>query len=123
MKSLGKGWVILEESFHTEEKKLIAILSPRKTTTFVANYIEQIYVDRFAYFVEKISFKKNRENSPFKIERGMINGTTISHGHDPIYNAYYSHKLERNGDLLLFHFNIFKGFNNKTEHSCEVKVA
>lgn len=61
MRSLGKAWVILEESFHSEDKRLVAVISPRKTGAYVAEYIEQAYVDRFASFDEKITFKKDKE--------------------------------------------------------------
>jgi len=126
MKSLGKAWVVLEESHHSEKKRLISLLSPRKTGANVAEYIEQTYVDRYASFDEKVVFKKDKKKSPFRIERYMISGTTISHGHDPMFNAYYAHKLERVGENLLFHYRVYKGdFDNRevTEHIGEVKIA
>lgn len=125
-KHLGKAWIVIEESLHSNEKRLVAVISPRKTSAFVAEYIEQAYVDRFAHFDEQITFKKNKKNSPFRIERYMIDGTTVSHGHDPMFNAYYAHKLERKGKCLLFHYRIYKGdFDNRvvTEHIGEVEIA
>lgn len=116
----------MEESFHSNEKRLVAVLSPRKTVAVVAEYIEQVYVDRFASFDEKIIFKKDKKKSPFKIERYMVSGTTISHGHDPMFNAYYAHKLERQGENLLFHYRVYKGdFDNRevSEHICNIKIA
>ncbi|WP_404361575.1 hypothetical protein [Methylotuvimicrobium sp. KM1] len=126
MKNLGKAWVVLEESYHSEEKRLITVLSPRKTVAYVAEYIEQAYVDRYASFDEKIVFKKDKKKSPFRIERYMINDTTISHGHDPMFNAYYAHKLERKGENFLFHYRVYKGdLDNRevTEHIGEIKIA
>jgi len=126
MKSLGKAWIVLEESFHSDEKRLVAVLSPRKTGDFVAEYIEQAYVDRFASFDEKITFKKDKKKSPFRIERYSISGTTMRHGHEPMFNAYYAHTLERNGGALLFHYRVYKGdLDNRevTEHIGEVKIA
>ncbi|QYZ67002.1 MAG: hypothetical protein OI74_09180 [Gammaproteobacteria bacterium (ex Lamellibrachia satsuma)] len=126
MVSLGKAWIVLEESFHSGQKQLVAVLSPRKTSAYVAEYIEQAYVDRFANFDEKITFKKNRKNSPYRIERYMIGDTTISHGHEPIFNAYYAHKLERDDRLLRFHYRIYKGdFDSRevTEYIEEVRIA
>jgi hypothetical protein len=104
----------------------LAVLSPRKTEKLVSKYIEQVYVDKFASFDEKITFKKDRNKSPYKIERYMISGTTISHGHDPMFNAYYAHKLERNGENLVFHYRVFKGdLDNREVTECigEVIVA
>lgn len=126
MKNLGKAWIVLEESFHSDEKRLVAVLSPRKTGAFVAEYIEQAYVDRFASFDEKITFKKDKKKSPFRIERYSIRGTTMRHGHEPMFNAYYTHKLERKGGVLLFHYLVYKGdLDNRevTEHIGEVRIA
>jgi hypothetical protein len=126
MKSLGKAWIVLEESSHSNEKRLVAVLSPRKTSAFVAEYIEHAYVDRFANFDEKIVFKKNKKNSPYKIEPYMIKGATISCGHDPVFNAYYAHRLERKGEYLLFHYGVYKDdleSREVTEHIGEVKIA
>ena len=126
MKSLGKAWIVLEESFHSDKKQLVAVLSPRKTGAFVVEYIEQAYVDRFASFDEKIAFKKDKKKSPFRIERYTISRTTICHGHEPMFNAYYAHKLERKGENLLFHYRVYKGnLDNRevTEHIGKVKIA
>jgi hypothetical protein len=126
MKSLGKTWVVLEESYHSHEKRLVALLSPRRTEAYVAEYIEQTYVDRYASFDEKVVFKKDKKKSPFRIERYMISSTIISHGHDPMFNAYYVHKLERKDENLLFHYRVHKGdFDNRdaTEHIGEVKIS
>lgn len=126
MKSLGKAWIVLEESFHSGKNQLVAVLSPRKTGAFVAEYIEQAYVDRFASFDEKIAFKKVKKKSPFRIERYTISRTTIRHGHEPMFNAYYAHKLEREGENLLFHYRVYKDdLDNRevAEHIGKVKIA
>ena len=124
--SLGKAWVVLEESFHSEEKRLIALLSPRKAGAHIAEYIEQAYVDRYASFDEKVVFKKDKKKSPFRIDHYMINGTIISLGHDPMFNAYYAHKLNRKGENLLFHYRVYKGDLDNiefTEYIGEVKIS
>lgn len=121
MQNLGKAWIILEESFHSNKKRLVAILSPRKTIAFVADYIEQAYVDQFASFDEKITFKKGKLESNFNITRHTAGGTTIRHGHDPMFNAYYAHKLERKGEILIFHYRVYKGNSDNREFSEHVK--
>ena len=126
MRNLGKAWVVLEESFHSDENRLIALLSARKTARNVAEYIEQAYVDRFADFDEKIDFKKGRKSSPYRIHQHMIMGTTFSHGHDPMYNAYYAHELQCLDEILIFRFRVFKGdFENRevTERCRQVGIA
>ena len=118
--------MVLEESYHSNDKRLVTLINPRKTGSYVAEYIEQAYVDRYASFDEKVVFKKDKKKSPFRIERYMISATTISHGHDPMFNAYYAHKLERKGVSLLFHYRVCKGeLKNRevTEHIGEIKIA
>ncbi len=67
--NLGTGWVIIEESFHSTEKRLVSIISARKCQKYVRDFMEQTYVDKFASINEKLSYKKNRKQSPFKIEK------------------------------------------------------
>jgi hypothetical protein len=41
---LGKGWIIIEEHFHTQESFLISIVNARKGESYIREYIEQIYI-------------------------------------------------------------------------------
>lgn len=124
--NLGTGWVIIEESFHSTEKRLVSIISARKCQKYVRDFMEQTYVDKFASINEKLSYKKNRKQSPFKIEKYEQTGTTISCGHDPMFRAYYCHQLKLIGNIRIFKCRIFKGDLKQrvsTDHEGEIEVA
>lgn len=117
---LGKAWLLIEESFHNDECRLLSVPSPRKSNKDIAEYIEQSYVDRFASFEEAVSYKNNPKKSPFRIEPYEISSTTIVCGHEPIYRAYRCHQLDVLETKLAFRYYVFKGeFENKIkeEHS------
>ena len=123
---LGKAWLVMEESFHNEKKTLISIIDSRKSQAYVANYIEQLYVDRFASFEEAIDYKKNKKSVNYRIERYQISSTMITCGHDPIYRAYRCHALKKFENLLEFRYYIFKkNFDQtiKVEHIGQVNLA
>ena len=123
---LGAAWLILEESFHGQEKRLLSIISARKGNACVRDLIEQRYVDAFASFEEKIGYKKNRDASPFRVERYEETPTIITCGHEPVYWAYRCHKLQRKGSVLVFWYRIFKGRPGSIEvheHTGEVGIA
>jgi len=107
--NIGTAWVLIEESFHSTEKRLVSIISARRNQDYICDYIEQAYVDRFASINEKIAYKKNKKQSPFKIENYEKAETIISCGHDPMFRAYYCHKLELNGDTLIYKYRVIKG--------------
>ena len=115
--NIGTAWVIVEESFHSNEKRLISIISSRKSSGYVAEYLEQKYVDNFASIEEKISFKKDRKQSPFRVEPYAIRGTTITCGHDPMYKAYYCYKLKLNNGVLTYQYRVGKGEGDNREVS------
>ncbi len=89
---LGKGWVIIEEHFHTQEFFLISIISARRSLSYIQKYMEQIYVDKFASINEKFTYKKNRENLPAyqcNYDHGIL-----SVGHEPTFRGCYCDKFE-----------------------------
>ena len=107
---LGKAWVIIEKSRHSTERHLVSVINARKGQKYIRDFMEQTYVDKFASINEKISYKKNREKSPFRIENYEQTRHIISCGHDPmIFKAYYCHKLKLNGETLTFKYRVFKG--------------
>ena len=124
--NLGTGWLIIEESFHSAEKHLVSIISARRCQEYVRDFMEQTYVDKFASINEKLSYKKNRKQSPFKIEKYEQTGTTISCGHEPMFKAYYCHQLKLIGNILVFKCRIFKGDLKQrvsTDHEGKIEVA
>ncbi|MBE7460112.1 MAG: hypothetical protein HS112_06275 [Zoogloeaceae bacterium] len=108
----GKAWVILEEHFHSDERRLLSIVSPRKTTSYVVDLMEQMYVDKFASITERITYKKDRKKSAFRMEEYERRGpTTLSCGHEPTFRAYFCHKLKLDGDKLIFVYRVLREEN------------
>lgn len=125
MEMLGKAWLVIEESFHDREKKLVSVINPRRSSSFVAGYVAQSYADRFATFSEKISFKKG-QNIAYGIDSCAVTATTIRCGHDPMLNAYFAHKLFLRGDELTFFYRlrrINEDIHSEGIHSETVKVG
>ncbi len=124
---LGRAWIILEEHFHSGEKRLLSIVSPRKTARFICEFMEQMYVDKFASVHEKITYKKDRKKSAFRMEKyEQMGPTTFSCGHDPTFRAYYCHRLTLAGERLMFKYRVFKDENGSrisSEHDGSVNVT
>lgn len=123
---LGAAWLVIEESFHGADSRLLSVISARKNGEYVRNFIEQTYVDHYASFSEKIAYKNNREHSPFKSEGYERTATLISCGHDPIYRAFYCHKLWRSGEVLHYAYRFFRNGKKErveAEYEGEVPIA
>jgi len=110
--NVGKGWLIIEESFHKGTKILVSIISPRRTGSYVQKYMEQMYVDRFASIEEKISYKKKPESWPYRANMQGLYSGIIDCGHDPIMMAYYCHNLNLKNGILKYTFKTLKGQTN-----------
>lgn len=114
----GKSWLIFEEHFHTRERRLNSIVSPRKTPRYICDLMEQIYVDKFASIREKLIYKKDRKKSAFVMEKHEQRGPTIfSCGHEPVFRAYYCDSIELNGCELKFTYRAYRIENGKSIHS------
>ncbi len=97
----SKGWLIIEEYFHEGTISVVSIISPRKSSSYVREYVEQMYVDRFASINEKIAYNKNPKSSAFKIEKSL-DKNSFSFGHDPTFRVYRCHKLSLKGNKLTY---------------------
>lgn len=105
----GKAWLILEEYFHSGERRLLSIVSPRKTASYVCELMEQTYTDKFASIEEKITYKKDRKKSAFSMQAyERRRPTTLSCGHEPTFRAYFCHKLKLDGGKLIFAYRVFR---------------
>jgi hypothetical protein len=108
--NLGTGWLIIEESPHTDTRTLISIVNPRKRESYVQDYMEQLYVDKFASIEEKIAYKKNPKSWPYPAQPVKpLFPSVLSCGHDPIFMAYRCHKLKRKNGEIEYTFNTLKG--------------
>jgi phosphohistidine phosphatase SixA len=108
--NMGKGWVIIEESVHTDTKFLVSIIGPRRPGRNVQQYMEQVYVDKYASIEEKIAYKKKPESWPYRAEAVTPLYIGVIHcGHDPIMMAYYCHKLKLKNGVLEYAFKTLQG--------------
>ena len=122
---LGKAWLVLEESHHSQERRLLSVLSFRKGSGYVQNYIEQKYVDEFGGFIEKIEYNKNRAHSPFRMEKYEQTQTVLICGQDPVFRAYQCHKLKLQRNKLVFfywHFKQIQGGVQRKERQGDLSV-
>jgi hypothetical protein len=104
--NLGTGWLIIEEG----TKTLISIISPRKQESYVQDYMEQLYIDKFASIEEKIAYKKNKKSWPYPPQPvNPLFPYVLSCGHDPIFMAYRCHKLKQKDGEIEYTFKTLKG--------------
>ncbi|MBV6408320.1 MAG: hypothetical protein EFKGCFLK_01906 [Rhodocyclaceae bacterium] len=74
--------------------------------------MEQMYIDKFASIEEKITYKKDRAKSAYRMEEYEQRGpTALSCGHEPTFRAYFCHKLKLDGDKLIFAYRVFREVN------------
>jgi hypothetical protein len=101
----GRGWVVIEQHFHSGKKRLISILPPRKPKKDVALYVEQTYVDRHASVREKLSHKKGSKLLAYQVSENMYD--SVMHcGHEPSFVCFYSEKIILNDSLLKFDYKV-----------------
>lgn len=108
MKNLGKGWLIIEQNYHEGTRQLISILNPRKTNSYIREYMEQVCVDRCASFREKILYKKDKSNWPLRVQKTPFDSRIMYCGHDPLFTAIYCTKLKLNGETLTYTFKKYR---------------
>jgi len=114
----GKAWVILEEYFHSSDRRLVSIVSPRKTIEYVCDLMEQMYVAKFASLDERITYKKDRKRSAFRMENYQQRGPTLLWcGQEPTFHAYRCHRLQVKGNTLFFWY--YGTFQNSNERRNE----
>lgn len=127
--NVGKGWIIIEKSVHKDTKSLVSIIRPKSSGSYVREYMEQMYVDKFASIEEKIAYKKNPESWPYRaVNIHNLYDGVIACGHDPILMAYYCHKLNLKNGVLEYTFKTLRGQTNNLcpifkEIACRVDVT
>ena len=104
----GSGWVIWEVSSQLGTRKLVSILSPRKSAQDVARYMEQLSVDRWASLREKLACKKSPKNWPYQAMMGT-HVNPIHVGHDPFLIGVHSHSIDVVGNQLHFKYRVLDG--------------
>jgi hypothetical protein len=99
----GPAWVLFEESFHERTKTLVSILSPRRTVRDVADYVEQLHMDRTGSIEERLRYKKSRKSAAYQ---PLIEGSVIHCGHEPFLTAIYATKTRLRDNTLHFTYRI-----------------
>ena len=95
----GSGWIVIEGKYPRTTSVLISIIAPRRSPQFVAQYIEQLYVDRYASIRERLNYKKSPMNFPYRTQIGLYSG--VMHcGQDPVLHALQSDRIVFTGNEL-----------------------
>jgi len=106
----GKGWVLVEVFSHINEKRLLSVLSPRKTPDQVRQYVEHRYVDAYGSTQEKIAYKKRRNSWPYPAEAiDRLYPYIIQCGHEPFFMAMYCYQLKLKNNKLSFWYKHLTG--------------
>lgn len=99
----GPGWIILEDG--GAERKLISILPARKSAAYVAEYVEQLYVDRSSSIAERIEYKKSRARAAYPATIDQYS-RIVNCGHMPFLSAFPAFEIELNGNSLTFWYRL-----------------
>lgn len=101
----GAGWVIYEESMGANERWLVSVLPPRRSERYVAEYLQQSYVDRFCTIGDRLYFKKHLRAPAYEILRGR-HPNPMHIGHNPSLVAIRAFRIQLLGSSLCFHYKI-----------------
>jgi len=82
-----------------------------------------MYVDKFASLDERITYKKDRKRSAFRMEEYQRRGPTFLWcGHQPTFSAYRCKSLKVEGNTLIFRYQMYRedGSRDDIEKSVDV---
>ena len=89
-KNFGKAWLITWEGTSVDEditKRIVSIQNSRLSSDKIKKYMEQFYIDHSYSLFEKLTYKNNKKNNPYKAEYIKIDGHSwqgrITCGHNP----------------------------------------
>lgn len=101
----GPGWVILEEHHPEGGKRLLSVLSPRKSTQFVVQFMQQLYVDRYATIGDCLAFKKSTRS--YSLDPMLDRYYPMIHlGHNPFFVGIRALDIELVANRLVFTYKI-----------------
>lgn len=101
----GAGWIVLENRYPEPSEVILSVISPRRSPSHVAQYIEQLYVDRHASIRERLEYKKSPKNYPYRTRIGLYSGIMYC-GQSPVLHAIYAHKIGFFSDKLEFTYKV-----------------
>ena len=110
-------WIILTKA--TTENTLISILSGRKGSSFIKEYIEQLWSERYFSFEEKLYYLNRRGKLPYRAQTAPYNipcdnRLICGYPNAEIW-AIYSYAFTEHKDFFVFHYRLPAGFD-KDEH-------
>lgn len=95
----GPAWVIFQEYYPKSGRSLLSLLPARKSTSEVARFMEQLYVDRFCSIETRIAYKKSRKSVSEKPIIDKFN-QTIHLGYGPILIGIPAQQVALKNDVL-----------------------
>lgn len=101
MKHDGSAWVIVAEHTDGTGCELVSILPARKGRSFVGQFMQQAYADRFGSIDERLEFKRRPGQPRFALHEDSATGL-MSVGNDPVYVALLAQRLAVTDDGLSF---------------------
>ena len=99
------GWVIFEERQPSGEKRLLSVLSPRRTQQFVVQFMQQLYVDKFGTIEDRLAFKKSSRSYPLVAMQDRFH-PIVHLGNNPFFVAIRALDLRLTGNFLEFTYRI-----------------
>jgi hypothetical protein len=101
----GAGWIILEESYREGTKKLLSVLSPRRTAKDVSAFVEQLHIDPHGSIRERLEYKQSRKVAAYNTMLDGFGGV-MRCGHEPHLTGIYAHKIVLRKGQLEFTYRI-----------------
>ncbi|KRG71290.1 hypothetical protein ABB27_03285 [Stenotrophomonas terrae] len=84
---------------------MLSVLSPRKNQQFVVQFMQQLYVDRFATIANRLAFKKSSSNYPLEPMQDRFY-PIIHVGHNPFFVGIRALDLRLTDNVLEFTYKI-----------------
>jgi hypothetical protein len=86
---LKKAWLITWEGTQKKKNKIVSFFSTRKPDKWVKDYLEIFYMEKLGSLNERISFAKNKKDTPYRAEKAYTIGKSgkkylcFTCGHNP----------------------------------------
>ena len=112
MQQHGAGWIVYEESYHKGTRALVSIIPARRSAEYVADFMRQTFVDRWASVQDRLTFNKSPKSWPYQIMVGR-HCNPMHIGDDPYLVGLYAHEIMLDGSNLTFSYRILTNVNEK----------
>lgn len=88
-----RAWLVRWESTEepVQEQSIIAIFDSRKSSDFVADFVQQFYISHTCSIEEKVHYSSHSKEFPYQVEYERVRGApwlgSMSCGHNPFITA------------------------------------